>query len=806
MKKNGSPSGGVKAAGVRLLALMLAFSALLCFTACDRSDDAIYNYVYEPKSEADEPPAESAELSAETSDDKPQQPSGRAAEKYGAAVEALAAMTSQKLRINMTTERHVGANTGRVRREAVLLYKGMGTDGFTAYITDKSTVGDDYWTTKRYYADGRYTCFTGGSTYYTEMSADDFLARQTPAALLTAGLYDISFGGDEKTLVFENASALEPWLATEYAVLSSASGTVKLKTSGEIDSFEYNAVYKRGPVEFEVKCSAAVSSPSDADRFEGPEKEGERFENADVLDTAKTACLLAQGAFAFEMNSTKSLYSEAGGISANVSEQYLACGTNADDLEIKTSAGVSQYDSVNGQYDIKSESRYKGGVLSTDRDGQTTAEDCTVEEVLKSAFFDLNTARPDRFTAKSLEVSDYGEYLYISYSLGEKACEYYEKYVNSFFYSEEDRDRLEERTDLFSPKKAEGYICIDRDAGYLTALGLEYAGTRTVDGEEYGSGLTLTLSFAVGGVGTYSAVKGSLPEADAPEEKPTPLFYKLTSPEGGVLYLLGTVHVGDSAACSLPDEVYAALDGADVLVVETDVLELEDRLENDPALRQKAVDSYMYADGSTADKHLADDGLYKAGLCHALASGLSSAVARLMTPAAWSSCITGMYLKSDPSISEEYGIDRQLLLRAYEKGPDISELETPEETLDRPFLYDDDVHEMLLRSALGTTRSEYLSSVHELYSLWCEGDEETLAQYLADSASTDGLSDAEKAALDKYNDIVDTSRTAKMAEKASICLESGQTAFFAVGLAHVLGEHGLLQALADYSPAVVTFR
>ena len=63
---------------------------------------------------------------------------------------------------------------------------------------------------------------------------------------------------------------------------------------------------------------------------------------------------------------------------------------------------------------------------------------------------------------------------------------------------------------------------------------------------------------------------------------------------------------------------------------------------------------------------------------------------------------------------------------------------------------------------------------------------------------------AEKPYLDKieelyeeYHSAMETSRNADMLEVAKGYLDSGKTVFFAVGLAHLLGDGGLVQALRD---------
>ena len=65
----------------------------------------------------------------------------------------------------------------------------------------------------------------------------------------------------------------------------------------------------------------------------------------------------------------------------------------------------------------------------------------------------------------------------------------------------------------------------------------------------------------------------------------------------------------------------------------------------------------------------------------------------------------------------------------------------------------------------------------------------------------------EKALYDEYNREMSTKRNAKMLEVAKGYLESGDVVFYAVGLAHLLAEDGLVNTLreAGYTVELVTY-
>jgi uncharacterized protein YbaP (TraB family) len=95
--------------------------------------------------------------------------------------------------------------------------------------------------------------------------------------------------------------------------------------------------------------------------------------------------------------------------------------------------------------------------------------------------------------------------------------------------------------------------------------------------------------------------------------------------------------------------------------------------------------------------------------------------------------------------------------------------------------------------------------VQELYELWCQGDEAALTAAIF--PATDDLTEEELALYNEYNSIMITQRNATMLSAAISQLESGSTTFYAVGLAHVLGESGLVDGLrnAGYTVELVSY-
>jgi uncharacterized protein YbaP (TraB family) len=111
--------------------------------------------------------------------------------------------------------------------------------------------------------------------------------------------------------------------------------------------------------------------------------------------------------------------------------------------------------------------------------------------------------------------------------------------------------------------------------------------------------------------------------------------------------------------------------------------------------------------------------------------------------------------------------------------------------------YSDRVQEMLLAQTVSTTRNETLAAAEELYELWCQGDEAKLRARMAAMTEEERaeVDPDDLAIYDEYHQAMEVERNAHMLEVAQGYLEGDQTVFFAVGLAHLLGEGGLVDAL-----------
>ncbi len=178
------------------------------------------------------------------------------------------------------------------------------------------------------------------------------------------------------------------------------------------------------------------------------------------------------------------------------------------------------------------------------------------------------------------------------------------------------------------------------------------------------------------------------------------------------------------------------------------------------------------------------------------------AIVDTMKPAAIVSVMEEWYPESINHLSSRDGVDRRLLALASEKGKKIYEIEKVEDHMSAISDYSKETQLALLKSATETGRFESSYSTEYLYSLWCQGDETALREELTFRIPEDATPE-EKAYYEEYSKKMIAERDKVMAEGIKSYLESGETVFVAVGLAHVIGEGGIIDLLRAEGYTVV---
>ena len=357
-----------------------------------------------------------------------------------------------------------------------------------------------------------------------------------------------------------------------------------------------------------------------------------------------------------------------------------------------------------------------------------------------------------------------------------------------------------------------GYLSIDKNTGLPLALGYYFEGYHTLEGDEYMISLQQDQSFDLISMETYETIKEEGPVPAEPDEKATPLFYHVTGEDGQEMWLLGTIHIGDARTSYLPQEIYDAFDAADALAVEFNSEAFDEEMENDEEFSDEVTSNYFYDDGTTAKDHVKDEELFRHAEMYLKATGNYHMNVPYMKISLWSNSIDNFFRRQSYGLSSTQGVDNQLIWRAQAQEKEILDVESGLFQTQMLTGFSDGLQEMLLEESVYADPYEYVQGIWELFEMWCAGDEATLIAYLNDDDTEEDpdapeLTDEEQGYLDEYNNAMGTDRNDDMHDVAVGYLESGDVVFYAVGLAHLLAEDGLVNTLRDagYTVELVTF-
>lgn len=280
---------------------------------------------------------------------------------------------------------------------------------------------------------------------------------------------------------------------------------------------------------------------------------------------------------------------------------------------------------------------------------------------------------------------------------------------------------------------------------------------------------------------------------DTEEEKSgsTPLFWKATDSKGNVVWLLGSIHAGLDEYYPLPEAIMTAYENSDALAVEADIvaIETDEAAMMDAAL---AMSKYLlYVDGTTLKDHISAD-LYERTVNVTKEGGLYNAMYEYYEPSMWMSIISNITCE-EAGLDANLGIDRQFLLSAHNSGKEIIEIESAEEQYGMLGGFSDELQVMLLEdSVAGREDKSDVDELKELATAWGEGDIDVLNSLVVpgEDVEWDDLSL-------EYWKAMFTDRNIGMADFCADALDSGKEVFVIVGLAHFLGDDGIVALLTD---------
>lgn len=779
----------------RLTALVLSIAMLLSILGCGNTATPTAPAATTPVTT--QPPVETTQA--------PTDPPIDGAAVYNDAIAPLLTAPDVTLKLSVSKTTTIGPDTFTITSEQNLIFTGLGTDSMAATLSETVGVNDLGGNFAEYYADGTlYTTVYGQYKFKGAMTQEEFLERFAPAILLDAAIYEQItaeeiLGGTK--IYFDNPTAGESWALPEGAELTSASGTATVRDDGTLTHSSYTAEFDYGASHIHLEVTAEpnitdgvlIAAPKGEDYTEISDIDALR-----VYDTAVLYLLNTQSATS-AINET--IICEAAGV---VRAQQLNVNFHGIDSGhvSEVSHDITFYQNRSSETLKQTEHFLDGKYSYTVNDGDPQSAPVTASDMLEYCQDYLTDDVVDLSWISSIESTQIGGILYMEFGNPEEYGQVMFEYISSVLF--QDAQFLQKYSTAFECTSLSSYLAVDLYTGFPTAAGIHFEGNHTVDGQKCALSLNSAQSFQLASLTAYETVTGeSLPEEE-PENKATPLFYHVTGADGQQMWLMGTIHVGDARTAHLPQEIYDAFAASDALAVEFDMDAFEKSLETDADLISQLSSAYFYTDGSSTKDHL-DEELYDKALLLLKASGNYSANAEMMKPFLWDQSISNFYLQLGYQLVSEKGMDNRLLKLAREQNKEIRDVESGLAQLQMMAGYSEELQQKLLEDSLEYTSAAYCAGVEELYELWCAGDEAALREELSSEVDTESMTDEElaeyednKHLIDEYNKAMSYDRNEGMLKVAIDYLESGETVFYAVGLAHLLDDvNGLVDALRD---------
>ena len=746
-----------------------------------------------------------------------------AAEVYTKAADALKALTDVTLELVIDTMTMVGCDEFTEKSTQTLTYQGIGTEEAMISMDESLEFGlhlpqddDDEDTDEEpleyseiWYKDTVYA--TESEDYKYSGKVESTAGRYTPAVLLDAALYGTVTSETSETgtkITFADATAAEAWAVPQDATLVKASGNAFIDPEGKLTEMHYEITYNYGS----TQVSKTVDSKPQATPAAITAPDADDYIAITYVDALRAMVTTISGLGQMDtvtVSNAEAIISEAAAMIQSQSFQGTLHGRKKDTIA-KIDTMISQTNYANNKTETyKLEENYQGGKLTTTvNDGLPSTSSVDWEDVREYMSQLIFAGYLDTDYWQDVTSTDLGSLYYLEFTLNDNFGNTMQNSICSTLWS--DPSFLMNFATDYKNTDMNGYLSIDKFTGLPVAAGYYYKGVHTIEKKDYALSMQFDQSIESPDLGAYKAITDKVPTEEEPEDKATPLFYKVTGANGQEMWLLGTIHVGDERTAYLPQEIQDAFKASDALAIECNNEAFEEQVTTDKKMQEKVSKLYFYTDGKEHLKTLLGEEKYENALKLLKSTGSYNTNMPYAKPFLWNTAIEQFFLRQGYQLHQDQGVEARLMTWAKDQKKDIIEIESSLAQLQMLSGFSDELSTWILESSLELGAQEYWESTTELYELWCEGNEETLRAEIADvwGEMTEEEKTEYKSLMEEYNKGMSIDRNEGMLKAAIEYLESGEVIFYAVGLAHLLDStNGLVDALqqAGYTVELVQY-
>jgi uncharacterized protein YbaP (TraB family) len=270
-----------------------------------------------------------------------------------------------------------------------------------------------------------------------------------------------------------------------------------------------------------------------------------------------------------------------------------------------------------------------------------------------------------------------------------------------------------------------------------------------------------------------------------PINQNTPLLFEVTkNGTENKLYLFGSIHAAEESLYPLPNYVMDAYKKSKVLAVEFDLVEYMEDLPK----QMSDLTRFVNPENKKISDYISAE-IYEESVQILTNAGLYSFVLDSYSPIMWYTLLENAAIE-DVQLETLYGVDQYFLQLAKEDEKEILELESADYQYAVLSSFDYEMQAYLLEQGV----SEYEKSKQnllKLYELYKKGNKEELEEIVFSE------DDRSNSYMEEYTNKLVTVRNQNMAASLEKSFEKGQNIFCTIGLAHIIGEGGILDLLSQ---------